>query len=688
MNRVHQRRHLIGALLLSTAAALCAPLADSAGAEPQPEPGVAVYAASCLGCHGEHLQGGQFGPPLRGAGFAATWAMRRDLLLDFVSKRMPPNASGSLSSADYVAVVDYIFAVSARAKAEQRDIPSAGPHPLGPNAFHDAVYDHEVASKGKLLAGLTTVTPEMLRTPPAADWLGWRRTQDDSGFSPLAQIDRSSVKRLQLKWSWSLAQGRNEIAPIVHDGVMFVNSGSVVEALDAATGTQLWRYVRDIPPEYRGPLNMVQRSIAVQGHNLLVPTADRHLVALDMASGKVVWDTQVVPNELARAVLSAGPAVAGNVIVQGTSISALTPGGSFIVGIDASNGKILWRFNNVAADHSWNGTPVGERTGGAVWSAPSYDAEAATVFYGTGGTYDLSRLLRTGPAGESDNALYTNSTIALDPATGNLRWFHQHIGREVWDLDEAFERILLTAPVGGRDRPMLVTVGKMGIIDALDRESGDFLFSIDLGLTNIVKAIDPRTGHREVDPAKVPQPNRPINVCPSVQGARNWMATAYNAASHTLYLPLQDLCMDYVWSDPGGEFDSTVDNGWTLKAAPGSNGLHGRIQAIDLVTRRTRWIVRSRAVPASSLLATAGGLLFVGATDRTFQALDADTGKTLWQTRLASAPNATPVTFSVEGRQYVAIVSGAAGDQALQTEQVTPEQQRSAPATTIYVFGL
>lgn len=686
-----RRTFVIGPALAGLAglswAAVAAASSQAAGPD-ETQTGASQYAAQCAGCHGEYLQGGQFGPSLRGAGFASSWGYRRDELLDFVRKNMPPNAGGSLPDKDYAAIVDHIMDVNARAASDTPAEFAVGPQPVGEDAFHEAPYEKEMARQKALLAGISPVTAEMLRSPPASDWLVWRRTQDASGFSPLKQIDRANVAGLHLKWAWSVKHARNEIAPIVHDGVMFINSGPIVEALDAASGTLLWRYTREIPPEYRGPLGMVQRSMAIAGRTLLVPTPDRHLVALDVASGKVVWDSEIVPDDKPRGVLSAGPTVAGDVIVQGTSISALTPGGSYVVGLDAATGKVLWQFDSVADDRSWNGTPRAERTGGAIWSAPSYDPATGLVYYGTGGSYDLSRLLKPGPKGTTADALYTNSTIALDPATGKMRWYHQHMPREVWDLDEAFERSLLTVPVNGRERRVIVSIGKMGILDALDEQTGRYLFSIDLGLDNIVTAIDPKTGKRTVDPAKVPRPNAIVEICPAVQGARNWMATAFDPATHTLYLPLQRLCMDYVWSEPGGEFDSTVDNGWKLKAAPGSDGLFGEVRAIDIANRKTKWSVRGRAVPSSSLLATAGGLLFAGHTDRTFQALDEDTGKVLWQTRLASAPNATPVTFSVDGRQYVAIASGAGGDQATQTEQVTPEQVPSAPATTIFVFGL
>ena len=661
-----------------------------------------LYAVQCSSCHGAGLEGGQFGPALRGARFSSRWSKNAAELLKYVSSRMPPNGGGSLSDSDYAGLVAMILKTNGAAGAGESAQSPSPPASAGEEAadrpasspFEDATYAREVTARQKRLAQISVVTAQLLRAPPAEDWLSWRRTQEASGFSPLRQINKSTVSGLRLKWAWSLKPGRNEIAPIVHDGVMFVNSASDVEALDAASGALLWRYRRDIAPEYRGPLNMVQRSLAIFGRNLYVATADRHLVALDVGSGSVVWDAEVVaPSESAGAILSAGPLAADGVLVQGVSLGPACPGGCYIVGIDAYTGKMIWRFDTIAKaggpeTDSWNGAPPAARSGAAVWTTPSYDPQLGAVYVGTGNTYDISLLLRSNPeaAGSNADALFTNSTLALDSKTGRLLWYHQHFAREVWDLDEAFERTLLTLP-GLPPRRLMVSVGKVGILDALDRDNGRYVFSIDLGWNDLVTSIDPRSGRRTVNPAKLPSSN-PVEVCPSVQGARNWMATAYDPLTHILYLPMQDVCMEFNWNDTAAAATAKMEMAWTMKPRPGSDGRYGVLEAVDLTTRKPLWIRRTREVPMSSLLATAGGLLFGGSSDRTFRAYDARTGNVLWETRLNSSANATPVTFSVAGKQYVAIVAGGGGSHEAESEGLTPEFAPSAAATTVWVFGL
>lgn len=704
---------ITGARLALCAAAWIASIASSYGQTPpsavSSKPNAqSIYAAQCSACHGANLQGGQFAPALKGAGFTLRWNGQNAELLNFVTTKMPPSSVGALSAADYAAVVDLIVQANgglgggAEGKTEAanpdrnaRSWAGLGPQPPAQSAFHDAIYAREMQRRGALLSAISPVTAGMLRSPPADDWLAWRRTEDATGYSPLKQIDQATVAHLQLKWAWSLTPGKNETAPLVHDGVMFVNSANTVEALDASNGTLLWRYVREIPPEYSGATNLTQRSIAIYGRLLYVPTADRHLVALDVASGKVVWDSEIVSPAKAGAVLSGGPLVAHDVVVQGISMSVGCPGGCGVVGLDPQSGKILWRFNTVAqpghpgAD-SWNGTPPDTRMGASVWTAPSYDPDLDLVFVGTGNTYDITRLLKPDPPapGQSNEALYTDSTLALRPQTGELVWYHQHFPREVWDLDEAFERTLITLPIGGQPHRLAVTIGKAGILDALDRADGRYAFSIDLGLNNIVTSIDPKTGQRSVDPAKIPKANQPVEICPSPQGVRNWMATAYDPASRVLYVPIQEACMDFTWVDTPDTADGPISMGWTVKPRPGSDGMRGRLEAIDLVHRKPVWIAHERTPPMSSLLVTAGGVLFSGSGDRAFEARDVRTGKVLWQTRLSAPPNSTPITFSIHGKQYVAVVSGAGGAHESQSEPLNPELDSSSPATTIWVFGL
>lgn len=657
-----------------------------------------LYAAQCSSCHGDQMEGGQFGPSLKSGDFVNRWRGKAEELHAYIRKNMPPNSSGQLDDGDYVVLNKML--VSANGLDRVDGAPPAkeragflGPKPA-PGKFRDAISDRIQAEQREKLAALTPVTAAMLRTPPAEDWLLWRQNQSMNGFSPLSQINRDTVGNLKVKWSWAMKPGRGELAPLVHDGIMFVHNADEVQALDAVTGTLLWKYVREVPQQFRGPLNMVQRSFSIYGTNLYVAMPDRHVIALDARTGKLIWDTEIVPPGSQQTGISSGPYVAGNTIVQGTSMGPFCKGGCWSVGLDPETGKQLWRFDHVAKTgkdgDSWNGLAPEERTGAASWVTGSYDPELDLLFFGTAGTYDVSSLLVPGKNGKPgrNDALYTNSTIALRPSTGELVWHHQHMPRELWDLDEVFERMLVTVPVNGKERRAVISTGKIGIMDALDRKDGSYLFSYDFGLQNVVTAIDPKTGRRTIDPAKIPVMDKPILICPSVDGVRNWMAPAYNSASHVLFMPVLELCMDFVRSVGDDGTDSKLDMGWIFGPRPDSDGKRGGIRAIDLVTRKTLWEQRSRALPAASLLGTAGGLLFTGDTHRYFGAMDDRDGKMLWQIRLNATPSATPLTFSVDGKQYVAVVTGGGGGHDITTPEMTLEETAPAPSTTVWVFGL
>ena len=685
--------------------------------------------AQCAGCHGQKLEGGSFGPALRGQAFVAKWKGKLPDLAQLVSTRMPIAAPGSLSSAEYDALNRYIVTINpalgpvgqqAAAAGGAPDAPTPGPgdvpavHGSGiktegvlklglgpqgaaPEIFRDDAYRRAEAAKQKTLAGLTVVTAETLRSPPDGDWLMWRRTLDGRGFSPLSQVNRDNVAKLSVKWSWSLPAGTNQLAPIIHDGVMFVQSAREVQAIDAATGEMLWRFQREVPALFRGPVNGTQRNFAIFGDKIFVATADRHLVALDFRTGRQIWDFEVVGAANPGILTSSGPFMAGNVLMQGVSMGPGCTRGCFVLGLDPDSGKQLWKFDTVAkpgepGGDTWNGTALEDRSGAAVWIAGTYDPELGIAYFGTGGTYGISRLLTAGKNGKpgKNDALYTDSTIALDPKTGKLIWAHQHFPREIWDLDEVFERTLVDLPIKGVPRKLVVTIGKVGILDVLDRVTGQYVSSKDFGLNTIVSAINPVTGARTINPDKVLKPNVATDICPSPEGARNWMATAYNAQSRLLFVPMQETCATISWvvGDEASPAKGRLDIGWSLKPAPNSDGKYGRLEAVDLVTGKTVWVRRDRHIPASSLLATAGGLLFTGNADRWFRALDQASGTPLWEVRLNAVPNATPVTYTVGGKQFVAVATGGGGPHDADTIELTPETERASPSTTIWVFGL
>ncbi|MDR2215375.1 MAG: PQQ-binding-like beta-propeller repeat protein, partial [Nevskiaceae bacterium] len=514
----------------------------------------------------------------------------------------------------------------------------------------------------------------------------------------LKQITRANVGKLQTVWSWTLPDSSNEITPLVHDGVLFIASGATVQALDAATGNLLWQYVRPLPERLNGGRGGRTKSIAMHGEHLYVPTVDGHLVALEMRTGKLVWDQPILPERAAGLALNGGPIVAAGHVIIGVSLGVQSGGGCYIVGLDAATGREQWRFDTIArpgspGGDSWNGAPVDERFGAGVWTTGSYDAELDLVYFGISNTYTSATLLepRAGATGVTNNdALYTNSTVALRPATGELAWHYQHHRGDVWDLDWVFEQTIATLPVNGRPRKLVITGGKEAVFDAMDAATGQFVFARDLGVQNIFLSIDPLTGEKQINPAIAPEVGVPKLVCPGNFGARNWPATALNPGSGVLFVPIMETCSDYTYAPTTPEqwAKGGVDMRFVARIAPGSDGNFGRLTAIDLATGKILWAHRQRAPFASAALATAGGVVFGGDLDRYFAAWDQSNGKLLWRTRLSAAPESFPVSYAVNGRQYVAVVAGGGSVLASLGRGLAPELAVPTSGLTLMVFGL
>ena len=398
----------------------------------------------------------------------------------------------------------------------------------------------------------------------------------------------------------------------------------------------------------------------------------------------------------AHLVIDGGPVIARGKVVQGVSGCATYKGGCFIVALDAGSGTEAWRFHTIARPEepggdSWNGAPLAERYGGSVWTSGSYDSDLNLLYYGVGQTYDAATLLRPhATRGESADALYTDSTVAINPDTGKLVWYYQHFQRDTWDFDWVFEQSLLDMPVGGTMRKLLVTSGKIGIVDVIDRTNGAYVSSQDLGLQSIVTSIDPTTGRKTVNPEMVPAPFQTKTVCPHSGGARSWPASAIDPTRHVLYLPLEEACMDFTWKpeDAAKTAAGVKDIFWVLKPRPDSDGNFGRLEALDLDTGQFIWMKRRRAPELSSLLVTGGGLVFDGDAARTFRASDAQTGVVLWETRLNSVPSATPITYMAAGRQYIAVVAGGGGGHAETWGSLTPEIKSPSNGTSLWVFAV
>jgi alcohol dehydrogenase (cytochrome c) len=677
----------------------------------QVERGQVGYALNCQSCHGAALEGTQFGPALKGATFEGHWRGRaRTAFSEQLRTTMPPGKLGSLSSDTYDDVEAFILQASA-GKAAAPGVTSASvpksasksggeaASMMGPmQRRDDPLYLATMKARKDELAAITPVTDAMLESPAPADWLMWRRTYDSLGYSPLHQINRSNVERLRPAWSWVLPPSSNEITPLVHDGVMFVYSGAAIQALDAVSGDLLWQYTRSVP----GGLGFGAshgKALAVHGENLFAATADGHMIALSFRTGHLVWDHEVIPGgSRAGLALNGGPIVAKGMVIFGVSLGVSNPGGCFIVGLDAASGQERWRFDTIArpgqpGGDTWNGAPVQERFGGGVWTAGSYDPQLDLVYFGIGNTYDTATLLEPRPGAASvsaNDALYTDSTVALRPETGALAWYFQHQKRDVWDLDWVFEQSVVTMPVAGKPRKLIVTGSKTALFDAIDAATGAFVFSKDLGVQNVVTAVDAATGDKTVNPAVEPEAGKPKLMCPNSVGARNWPATALNPETQVLYVPILENCADFTYTPRGAAETAAggIDMHFSARTPPDHDGNYGRLVAVDLQKRQILWAHRQRIPPASAALATAGGLVFAGDVDRYFSAHDARTGKVLWRTRLDAAAESFPITFSAGGRQYLAVVAGSGSPFGTAGRSFVPDVVAPAAGVTVVVFEL
>ncbi|MEE8129523.1 MAG: PQQ-binding-like beta-propeller repeat protein, partial [Vicinamibacterales bacterium] len=668
----------------------------------QADAGQVAYVEHCATCHGDSMDDGEFAPPLKGADFREQWRSQSpEALYTLTRSSMPQDRPGALTDETYVSLVAYILqengsapgtlelpadaaALEAMASPRWRRGGGGG---LAPGVI---LPPPPAPGRPNPLEALQPVTDAMLRDVAAGDWLLWRRTYDAFGFSPLETINRANVTDLRVAWTWSLPLGPNESTPLVHDGVLFMHGyGDKLQALDAATGDLLWQYSRRLP-EGVGP--QIKRGISIYGSRLYVPTSDTHVVALDVKTGHVVWDQAVGDREDGLR-LTGGPLVAKGKVMVGTTGRA--EGGNYVVALDAETGAEVWRFATItrpdtAGGNSWNGLPLDKRNGASVWIPGSYDPVHNLAFFGPGNTYD------TGPLrdlvqqdGVTNDALYLDSTLALNPDTGELVWHFQHQANGQWDLDWAFERQVMDLSVNGETKSVVVTVGKQAIFDILETDTGKYVTSIDLGLQNVVTGIDPITGAKTVDPRLVPGDGETKMICPHVSGGRGWLPTAYDARVKVVYLPMVEACMDLVPVPEGERGSLTTGVRWAVRPRPEGDGNYGRLEAINLETRETLWIERQRAPMTTGTLVTAGGLVFAGSLDRMFSAYDAETGARLWQTRLNDVPSSAPISYSANGQEYVAMVVGSGGYQSTSYDLLVPEIQNPQDRNAaLWVFAL
>ena len=533
-----------------------------------------------------------------------------------------------------------------------------------------------------------------LARPDGADWLHWRRTPDGWGFSPLASIDRGNVGRLQQVWSAVSPAGSGQETPLVSRGVMYWPTTTGVRALDGATGRQLWEYrTREATPSDRRmpsqSFGIARRSIAIYGDKIFAATTDAHLIALDARTGMLVWDQPVADHKLGYQYTS-GPIVAkGRVIAGMTGCDRFKEDVCFISGHDAQTGKELWRTSTVArpgepGGDTWGELPLLLRAGADAWIPGSYDPAANLVFWSTAQAKPWASAQR----GTTAAALYTNSTLAINPDTGKIVWYYQHIPGETHDLDEVFESIL----VDNGDRRSLFKMGKIGVLWELDRRTGKFLSAYDLGYQNVV-TIDPATGQGVLVPERVPKLGVPVEYCPGPGGLKNLFAMAYHPDTRAFYVPLKVSCAKSVFNPLPNV--AAVGGGGTgpakrdLTPHPSSPTNIGEFVAMDSRNGKVIWRRPSRMPYNTAALTTAGGLVFVGDIEGRFFAMNAATGEVLWETKTPTAADGFPITYAVGGKQYLAVPSGPGWFLGWNQAQAFFGTRRPAPSGSgIQVYAL
>src|SRR6266550_7985677 len=532
------------------------------------------------------------------------------------------------------------------------------------------------------------VTDAMLLNPDPADWLNWRRTLDGWGYSPLKQITTQNVHQLQLAWSWTLNPGLSQPTPLVSSGMMFVPSpGGGVQALDAANGDFLWEY-KATRAGGGAASTSPMRNLAIYGDNVYVATADARLVALNARTGTVAWDHQVADTKLGYT-YSSGPIVVKGLVVAGiTGCQRYKNDVCFISAHDAQTGKEVWRTSTIArpgepGGESWGDLPLVFRAGSDAWIPGSYDAKTNLIFWGTAQAKPWTRFAR----GTDGDALYTNCTLAIDPATGRIVWHYQHVPGETHDLDETFERIL----VDFTDRSSVFTMGKLAILWELDRKTGAFLGAHDLRYQNVLD-VDRRTGKVTYRPNMIPKPGVELEFCPSASGFKSLRAMAYHPDTQAFYIPLNLTCEKGSFSEV-----QKVEGGGGAGGGRRTNLMHpespdgiGEFLAMRARTGEILWRHRTRTPPNTSALTTGGGLAVVGDWDRYLYVHEATTGKILFQTRLPTSVQGFPITYAVNGKQYLAIPVGTGGGQWSTTipAELTPEKTIAQGGNAIFVFAL
>jgi alcohol dehydrogenase (cytochrome c) len=565
---------------------------------------------------------------------------------------------------------------------------------------------HTALLAGTALAAATAafaaeVTPDRLLNPDREpqNWLMNHRTYDGQRFSPLARINKDNVKNLKFAYAVPLAgtQGREfiEATPLAEDGFLYItDSYGVLYKIDATAG-DVGRIVWRMDPKQER--QVANRGAAFWGNYVVSPaSAPARIIATDKTTGKVAWESNVSDAE--RITITGAPLAIKDKIVIGASGG---DGGArdWVAALDAATGKLLWRKYTIPApgepgSETWKDKNNAWQTGGgAVWVTGSYDPATNQTLWGVGNPVPMM----DARARPGDN-LYTNSVISWDPDNGKMNWYFQYTPGDMWDYDEVGTHILIDRTVNGQPRKLVTHSARNGFVYTMERNNGAMVGAKPYTDVNWTKGIDQKTGKPlDYDPNKDvqtysgladPTSANPIKkVCPNRTGGNNYFPSSYSPKTQLLYIPAMTAC-ELVTNDK--TIAAKRDEGWFVRTGGGYK-IDGRYEstltAVDPVTLEIKKSAKLSYPNYSGALATAGGLVFIGLMDGTIAAFDDTSLEPLWKLNVGAPFGAPPMTFEVNGKQYIAIASGASPTSRTKL-LATPELNDQHNATVLYVFGL
>ena len=527
-------------------------------------------------------------------------------------------------------------------------------------------------------------------------WATYGNNPQEWRYSPLDQINASNVSRLGLAWTAVAGEGggNQEATPLVWNGVLYgITNWSIVFAVDARTGKEVWRYDPKVdrafttPGQNRGVCcGVVNRGLALHDGKVLAPVIDGRMVALDAAAGTIRWSTRLLPEDSTGYSITMAPRVAKDKVIVGVAGGEFTPHRGFFSAFDVNTGRELWRFYTVPGDPSkpfenpaleaaaktWAGEWWKYGGGGSLWDGLSYDPEANLIYVGTGNGAPWPGILR---GSEGFDNLYVSSILAVNPDNGRLAWHYQVAPGDSWDIDSVQQLILADLVIDGRERKVLMQASKGGFFYVLDRLTGEFISATPFAPLNWASGHDPKTGRPIINKQAYYSTTQPAVISPAAGGAANWAAEAYSPNTRLVYMPVSGystrtyLAIPVTLADGRAVQDNGTPRGGRMPqnvappmtppyVGPPQTLRGGFLVAFDPATRTERWRIAGGGGSGGGALVTASNLVFQVVPDGRLRALDAADGKTLWEVQTGQSGMGPPITYQIDGRQHLSFMGG------------------------------